>query len=110
MDIPRSRGKMLCIRASYGTCTVNNIMAKGTKRSTKKESKQPVNKELKPAVEEGSAVPVEEESKTPVEGESAVSAKEGKGIDFVYVMMGGGILIGVMFIVYGLFHYVLHML
>jgi hypothetical protein len=85
-------------------------MAKGTKRSTKKESKQPVKIESKPVVEEGTTVPVEEVSKVPVDGESAVSAKEDKGIDFVYVMMGGGILIGVMFIVYGLFHYIFHML
>jgi hypothetical protein len=85
-------------------------MAKGTKRSTKKELKQPVKIESKPMVEEGTTVPVEVESKAPVDGESAISAKEDKGIDFVYVMMGGGILIGVMFIVYGLFHYVLHML
>lgn len=85
-------------------------MAKGAKRSTKKESKQPAKKESKPAIDEGTAVPVEEELKAPVEGASAISAKESKGIDFVYVMMGGGILIGVMFIVYGLFHYVLHVL
>jgi hypothetical protein len=65
-------------------------MAKKSKTSSKEESKASVKKE----------------SVTSTKEEFKVSVKDQEGfIDFILVMMGGGILIGIMFIIVGILRY-----
>jgi len=74
---------------------VNNIMAKGSKSSVKKESK----------------LSVKEESEAAVNEDLPVSDNDGKGIiDFFYLFAGLGILITIVFIIVGILRYVFHIL
>jgi len=74
---------------------VNNIMAKGSKSSVKKESK----------------LSVKEESEAAVNEDLPVSDNNGKGIiDFFYLFAGLGILITIVFIIVGILRYVFHIL
>lgn len=70
-----------------------NIMAKGTKSSGKKEPK--------PSVKEEPDVSVKEEF--------TVSETDGKGIiDFFYLFAGLGVVITIVFIIVGILRYVFH--
>lgn len=74
---------------------MNNIMAKGSKSSVKKESK----------------LSVKEESEAAVNEDLPVSDNNGKGIiDFFYLFAGLGILITIVFIIVGILRYVFHIL
>ena len=46
------------------------------------------------------------ESKAPVKEETAESGEDGGIIDFFYLFNGIGILIGIIYIIFGIFHYV----
>jgi hypothetical protein len=72
-----------------------NIMAKGTKASGKKEPKSSV----------------KEESEVSAKEEFTVKETDGKGIiDFYYLFAGLGILITIVFIIVGILHFVFHTL
>ena len=45
------------------------------------------------------------ESKAPVKEETAESGEDGGIIDFFYLMNGAGVLIGIIFVIFILFHY-----
>ena len=68
----------------------DNIMAKKSKPSGKAESKP-----------SGKA-----ESLASVKEETVVSVEDGGIIDFFYLMNGAGVLIGIIFVIFILFHYV----
>jgi hypothetical protein len=71
---------------------VKKIMAKKSKPSGKAESK-PVGKT---------------ETITSVKEETPAPGKDGGKIDFFYLMNGAGVLIGIIYIIYIILHYVLH--
>ncbi len=73
-----------------------------------KKSKPPVKVE-KAVVKEEVQV-VKEETPASVKEETTVSGKEGEGIDFFYILAGGGVLIGVILLIFLIFRYVLHMI
>jgi len=74
---------------------VNNIMAKGSKSSVKKESK----------------LSVKEESESAVNEDFTIADNDGKGIiDFFSLFAGLGILIMIVFIIVGILRYVVHIL
>jgi hypothetical protein len=50
------------------------------------------------------------EFKTPVKQESKATARGGEGFDFFYILAGGGVLIGLILVVFVLLRYVLHMI
>ena len=72
--------------------TVKKIMAKKSKPSGKAESK-PVGKT---------------ETITSVKEETPAPGKDGGKIDFFYLMNGAGVLIGIIYIIYIILHYLLH--
>jgi hypothetical protein len=43
-------------------------------------------------------------------GSPTASGKEGEGIDFFYILAGGGVLIGVILVVFMILRYVLHVI
>lgn len=68
-------------------------------------------KKSKPLIKEESLSSVEEEIIESVKKETAASGKEdGKGIDFFYVLTGGGALLGLIMILFIILRYVLHMI
>jgi hypothetical protein len=85
---------MLCrlgfIEHKYG----ENIMAKGSKPSAKGGYKTPVK---------------EDAFKASGQEETIISGKDGGKIDFFYILAGGGVLIGVILIIFIIFRYVFHM-
>jgi hypothetical protein len=77
-------------------------MVKKSKPSIKVQSKVQGKKETVVSGEEQTTVSGEEEFK--------VSGEDGGKIDFVLVMMGTGVLIGIISIIVGILRYGLHML
>ncbi len=73
-----------------------------------KKSKPPVKVE-KAVVKEETEV-VREETQASGKEETISSGKEGEGIDFFYILAGGGALIGVILLIFLIFRYVLHMI
>lgn len=57
-----------------------------------------------------SITPVKEETIASVKEETIASGKDSEGIDFFYILAGGGILIGVILVIFLIFRYVLHMI
>jgi hypothetical protein len=53
---------------------------------------------------------VKEESKASDEEEYRVSSKEPARIDFFYILTGGGVLIGVILVIFIIFRYIFHVL
>ena len=51
-----------------------------------------------------------EETIASVKEETTTSGKEGEGIDFFYILAGGGVLIGIILVIFLIFRYVLHMI
>ena len=71
-----------------------NIMVKKSKPSVKVES-----------IASDKEEPIVSDKEKPIP-----SGKDGEGIDFFYVLAGGGILIGVILVIFLIFRYVLHMI
>lgn len=66
-------------------------------------------KKSKPPVKWEKAV-VKEEAPALIKEETPASGKEGEGIDFFYILAGGGVLLVVIFIGFLLLRYVLHVI
>jgi len=73
-----------------------------------KKSKPPVKVE-KAVVKEETEV-VREEAQASGKEETISSGKEGEGIDFFYILAGGGALIGVILFIFLIFRYVFHVI
>jgi hypothetical protein len=72
-------------------------------------------KKYKPSVKVESIASVKDETIESVKEDTIASGKEkeveeGKGIDFFYILTGGGILIGILMVIFIIFRYVLHMI
>ncbi len=66
-------------------------------------------KRSKPTGKGESKTPIKEEAITaPVDEETPASGKDGEKFDFFYVLAGGGVLIGVILIIFIVLRYVLH--
>jgi hypothetical protein len=67
-------------------------------------------KKSKPSVKAESIASVKEEPVVSVKEETIPSGKDGEGINFFYILAGGGILIGIILIVFGILPYVFRVL
>jgi hypothetical protein len=76
-----------------------NIMVKKSKPSVKVESIASVKDEILESVKEETIASGKEKD-----------AEDGKGIDFFYILTGGGVLIGILMVIFIIFRYVLHMI
>lgn len=75
-------------------------MVKKSKPSGKVESTASVKEET---------IAVKEETTASVKEEAIASGKDGEGINFFYVFAGGGALLAIIFIMFIILRYVLHM-
>jgi hypothetical protein len=66
-------------------------------------------KKSKPSVKVKSKASVREED-TAVKEETIAAVVDGGKIDFFYLMNGAGVLIGIIYIIFGILHYVLRIL
>lgn len=67
-------------------------------------------KRSKPTGKGESKTPIKEDAITAsVDEETTASGKDGETFDFFYVLAGGGVLIGVILIIFIVLRYVLHM-
>ena len=67
-------------------------------------------KKSKPSVKVEPIASDKEETIASVKEEPITSGKDGEGIDFFYILAGGGILIGIILVIFLIFRYVLHMI
>lgn len=97
-DVSPSNEEKCFVEVIHTDMHGENIMVKKSKPSVKGESIASVKDETIAVKEEATASGKEKE------------VEEGKGIDFFYILTGGGALIGVIFVVFILLRYVLHMI
>jgi hypothetical protein len=86
-------GRSALYKEFYKTCYSEKIMVKKSKPSVKEES-----------------IALVKEETIAVKEEAAASGKDDQGIDFFYILAGGGVLIGILMFIFLIFRYVLQVI
>ncbi len=84
-------------------------MVKKSRPSAKADSKASAKADSRPSVKDETAA-TEKAEAVAVKEETAAPAEKGGIIDFYLFFSGLGILTGIIFIIFGIFHYGLHMI